>query len=158
MCWASLKGLYNIYKRAPTTPLLQRGQAQPFFTDKSWNSNNLRGKSGSLEVISSSGIFTSKMHGPYFLIAPIHPPFSCYRWLEVPQGEEGSGGSFSSFTSLCNQYFSAVEAFLSLLSLATPAASECSLGRSKLLSARLDLRCSLARFAGAEAEKIGKGR
>lgn len=51
----------------------QRRRVQAFSTEYSWNRNNLCGKWSRLEVISSSGTFMSKMHGPYFLVPP---PFS----------------------------------------------------------------------------------
>lgn len=133
-------------------PITQRRHVLPFFTAYSWNRNNLRGKLGSLEVISS---LMPEMHGPYFLIAPIHFSFSCYRWFAVLQREEGSRGSFCSFRCLRNQYFSALQGFLSL---PTPAGRRCSLQRSKLLSAHSDWLGSITAPALAKRVRSAQER
>lgn len=75
--------------------------------------------------------------------------------LQFYGGRRGAEEAFPA-SSHSNKYFSAVQGFLSLLSLPTPAARKCSLQRSKLLSAHLDLQWSITLFALAKADKICK--
>lgn len=75
--------------------------------------------------------------------------------LQFYRGRKGAEEAFPA-SSHSNKYFSAVQGFLSLLSLPTPAARKCSLQRSKLLSAHLDLQWSITLFALAKADKICK--
>lgn len=114
MYWNSLRAPDNSSKGDPVVPHPPKKPCTDIFTEYSWNRNNLCGKWSSLEVISSSGLFMSKMPGPYFLISPADTLVPGYRWLTILQKEEGK---LFRLKSLWNQYFSAVQGFLSLLSL-----------------------------------------
>lgn len=117
----------------------------------------MSGKLSSSEVISSSGLFMSKMHGPYFLIAPIHIPFL----LQVSCSSTEGGGEQRKIFQLqvtLKSVFLSSSRLLSLLSLSTPAARKCSLQRSKQLSPHLDLQWSITVFALAKADKICRGK